>query len=119
MKLMICGKTGFQERMKASGQGLMAGPPLFAPGMDLDSLPQDCVARIAREADLPFSIILNNIPSAVLSSVEAKFTGLDILGTLPHTPELFTATLEGAPLDMVLPEMADLGKAVAVLSCRK
>lgn len=39
------GKKGFNEKLKASkGEGFMAGPPVFAPGLTLDNLPEGCAA---------------------------------------------------------------------------
>lgn len=197
------GKKGFQSRLKASGQGLMAGPPLFPPGMDMDDLPRDCLARtgeirvvstgkiehfgegcacpmgslfrslfpalvlaaddvvlvdtaaglehfgrrldnqcdhlisivapsyesvtmagrmavIASEAGLPFSVILNNMPDGAAANVEVQLSGLDILGTIPHCPELFRATLRGASLEEAdLPDLTGLGSEILKLKSKK
>lgn len=197
------GKKGFQSRLKAAGQGLMAGPPLFGPGTDMDCLPGECLARtgnirvvstgkiehfgegcacpmgslfralvpslelsgrdlilvdtaaglehfgrrldsqcdhlasvvspsfesvtmatrmagIAHEAGLPFSVILNNIPGEALPGVTSALEGLDILGNIPGSPEVFTATLKGEALgDPALPGLTDLARAVSILMSEK
>ncbi len=70
------------------------------------------MARIAEEAGLPFSLILNNMTKQMIPAVQGELKGLDILGSLPHRPELFSAALKGAALEPSFPELSFLGQTI-------
>ncbi|WDP90183.1 MAG: P-loop NTPase [Desulfobacter sp.] len=70
------------------------------------------MAAIAGEAGLPFSLVLNKVTPNILPDLEAALDGLALLGALPMTPQVFSATLRGEPLESNLPEMDALCRAL-------
>ncbi len=70
------------------------------------------VKKLAKEAKLPLSIILNKVTPEIEKDLGEVINPKDIIGRIPSSRPVFLNTLKGEPLDTELPEMESICDAI-------
>lgn len=88
---------------------------VVAPSFESVTLAQR-MTDLAQEAALPLSLVLNSMTPDIIPEIENALEGMDILGAIPQSPEIFMNTLKGRALDVHLPEITALAQAIDALA---